>query len=721
LQLSACHALSVCCNGNPPTLRLQLHLNSTMTPKLQYTSQISDSLLYSIKDENLCNIQDKKSDFIPEGKLVELYLRCSKLFSSVDILAFQKVLKYVATLIPVQRVKTVLFHVQYRLIPKWKRSKRNLLHYFHSRSYSLRADVNCSSDSEPLKAMNMSESLQEPEMRLKTLLATVEDHCEFKEFMKFCHKERTNDCIEAIAEDFEFQRDMMVALDFVVDATMQASWRDDIGLSYHQLRLLRKDLSKFPIASERQVKEQVASDIQEAVPVHEAERRLDDNTVITFSITDLKTKMLLAAAKLINHELITPRNNTLRIKISGDGYLRTHKLGHVLFTFTFLDTELAHQSYATWDLCVLDGDENMDSVAIVMEEISKQMNECDCLSIGENEYKTEFFFSSDQKFLALVLGKSGANSKYFCNWCECTKENRGMVNQDAPLRTIEHMVHLAEKIPNSKSGAEKWMRGEGKGIVRLPSLTNVDMNHIVPDVMHLFLRIVEKFLLCLFKYYEDDPLISKRYLEELRLLLGNKKFQFRYKTDLVRKPNLDGTTLKWIMKNLPKKLIFAKFAAKPEATSTLKDLGCTLTVLFDTLWSSKVLNSEEQVVLKSQIEKLAELWTLVFAIRSWNNSCHVLHKHVMNYIALYGNIYKFSQEHVEGKIGRMKTFLKQTASKSATNTKSLMEFDNRKLNKLESSISKTTHRQCRSCSGTDHYRRSSKKCRLNKKAQLLQE
>lgn len=651
-----------------------------------YTSHLDDTFFFSLQDEDIQQIPDKKCNFIPKGELVELYQRCCKLFGPLCVKNefFQKVLKISATYLPLNEIIKVANTVKYVFIPKWKRSKRSLETHFHDTIHHFQR-------SHSLQQINNLMSTSYQQQRLNTLLEEVEDTSgNLKVFLNHCLNVRPEECIQAIKENEEFKETLSIALDFVIDGKMQASWRDDIGLSYRQLRLIRKELAKFPMASEREVVKEVHLQNQQALPVHDEKRELSDGTEIMYSISDLKEKIKLAATQLISRKLIIPQNATLRIKISGDGYLRTHKLGHVLFTFTFLDSELAHQSFATWDLCVLDGAESMDSVAIVMEEISNRMKDCTSIDILERTYNTEFFFTSDQKFLALVIGKTSANSKYFCNWCECTKENRGNLHDDAPLRSMENMVQVAARMPSTKTGIEKWKRGEGKGIGRVPCLSSISFDHIVPDIMHLFLRIVEKLLLCLFKYYEDDARSSEKYLEEVRKLLRNKNFRFKYKDGLLAKPNIDGKTMKNIIMNLPETLILTKHGEKSHLQKALKDLGCNLVVIYETLWMSRLLNKDEQEILKSQIAKFGELWILLFPRNSWNNSCHVLHRHVMHYVSLYGSIYHFSQEHVEGQIGRMKTFLKQTASKSLSNTKAVMEYDNRKLNVFNFKIREST-------------------------------
>ena len=44
-------------------------------------------------------------------------------------------------------------------------------------------------------------------------------------------------------------------------------------------------------------------------------------------------------------------------------------------------------------------------------------------------WNVEFFFSGDWKYMATILGKNAANSKYFCLFYECDKEHRYDMNK----------------------------------------------------------------------------------------------------------------------------------------------------------------------------------------------------------------------------------------------------------------------------------------------------
>lgn len=678
-----------------------------MRCRLYYTKNISNNDLISLTINEAKSVSNNEMDEIDEGAVVELLLRMKELHNPCTAQLYQKGLMLLQIFVTEERASKLINNILYNIVPKWKNSKKSIQEYFFGRKMKLkqrsRNTTKCIYD---LKTKSYANK------QLEKLLNVVEKQTgNLKMFIEYLLQHRPQECKEVIANDTNFQKENNVRVDFIIDASMQANWKDDIGLSYYQLRKMRKSLPDC-MAGEKSVIEEMHQRNSHSIPVQNKIEMLPDGSQIIYSITDLKQKIEITAQKLIKEGLLYPNDETLKVKISGDGYLRTHKLGHVLFTFTFMDTMYAHQNYATWDLCVLDGSENMDNIAIVMKEISLQMQNAVEVNVDDSSYKIEYFVIADQKFLALILGIANARTKYFCPWCECPKDQRYCIEKDFPLRNMTTLHERAAQIAGKSINAIKaYARGDGKGTVQMPSLLNVEFSNIIPDIMHIFLRIVEKFLTCLYMYYEKDEQSCARYLSKIRLLLHDKSFKFETKSPTqFRKPRLDGATLKHIMRNANEQLIFSIYKEDPQKTAKLRELTTILTKLISDLWSEKEIGEQEQQELEVNLSKFSNLWLNVFNLQTWNNSCHILCKHVPLYTRLYGNIYRFSQENVESQVGRNKNFLKRTASKSSNNVGELLQFDNRKLDRLEHSLSKYAIISCVDCGAHNHQSKRSKKC-----------
>lgn len=672
-----------------------------MHRKWHYTNNISND---DLQNYARSGSQVNSSESFEVGFIVEIYCRIQLLFGNDWKMTFQNVMCAFGMNLTEDQFKKLMDHIRCNLIPAWKRRKISSISYFQDKKIYIKSNGSYTYNPNTLQ----DDSDDEYDEILQNIASK---HGNLQKFLVRILDTQAPALRMEIHKHEHFKQTLDLQME--IDANMQANWKDDIGLSYLQLRKLRKDLPQM--AGEREVIREMKDRNERALPIQNISYTSENGNVVKYAITDLKKKIELAVEKLMNRNLLHPQNNTIKIKISGDGYLRTHKLGHVLFTFTFLDTELAHQSYATWDVCVLDGSEDIDNVAIVMKNISEQMQNCKEINIGNMNLITEYFVTSDQKFLALILGLSGATTKFFCPWCECPKEFRGALKENFPLRSVEHLHKLASEIPDAKSKAQKWRNGEGKGTVTAPAVDGIEFTHIVPDIMHIFIRITEKLLTCLYIYYQDDEILSNRYLEELRALMKNNNFNFKSKNNgIINKPKLDGGSIKFIIANLGEKLIYRKPHEEVDYTNELRQLSILFHIIIDTLWSRRTLNEQEFNILSDQINQFADLWIIVFNLHTWNNSCHILHKHVPYYLKMHGNLYKFSQEHVESQIGRMKTFLKQTASRSKDNTNEIMLFDNRKLDRLDDLLNSKQKPPCKHCNTNDHSKRTSKRCKLYK-------
>lgn len=106
------------------------------------------------------------------------------------------------------------------------------------------------------------------------------------------------------------------------------------------------------------------------------------------------------------------------------------------------------------------------------------------------------------------------------------------------------------------------------------------------------------------------------------------------------------------------------------------------------------------------------LWALlmgpVYGISNFTNSCHVLAVHVPMYIRTYSNLHTFSQQGVEAAVRVAKKILQRRTNNADIGTRSIMQYSNRKIRWLPTTS--LPAKVCKACKGTDHVRRSSKRC-----------
>ena len=92
------------------------------------------------------------------------------------------------------------------------------------------------------------------------------------------------------------------------------------------------------------------------------------------------------------------------------------------------------------------------------------------------------------EIFAIYVGIDAANGTYACIWCKCPTCDKHdlsktwlLTNPDKGARSIEEIRKCAEKSKNAK---EKY------NCSRQPILP-IALDHFVPDILHLFLRITD--------------------------------------------------------------------------------------------------------------------------------------------------------------------------------------------------------------------------------------
>lgn len=120
------------------------------------------------------------------------------------------------------------------------------------------------------------------------------------------------------------------------------------------------------------------------------------------------------------------------------------------------------------------------------------------VEIEQEEFKElelELFLCADWKFLAEVLGINAANSRWFCLWCLCQKDEKANANIDWNnyLRTLDNLS-------GGKCTDENCRQGRGNyhphGAIDKPLIDTelFDLDHIILDVLHQFLRVMDLML-----------------------------------------------------------------------------------------------------------------------------------------------------------------------------------------------------------------------------------
>ena len=170
-------------------------------------------------------------------------------------------------------------------------------------------------------------------------------------------------------------------------------------------------------------------------------------------------------------------------KISGDG---THcrKVGYVNITVELI-RPLPVKRSAIVVACVK-GDEDAETPDLVaaLKQIDNELQNLDQV----NGIPAQFYLGADLKFLWMVLGLAGGLSDFPCPYCTVHKAKKH--EEKGRPRSISAMVSLGEQARKTKmkAVAREGMKGR-------PLLTQIPINRVIADEMHLVLRVFDRIFL----------------------------------------------------------------------------------------------------------------------------------------------------------------------------------------------------------------------------------
>ncbi|CAG8844652.1 27633_t:CDS:2, partial [Gigaspora margarita] len=132
---------------------------------------------------------------------------------------------------------------------------------------------------------------------------------------------------------------------------------------------------------------------------------------------------------------------TIYFCISGDGRNVGKKLKHVMVIFMILN-DILHHHYADYHytIALYPDSKKYNTLKFVLGPFLDDLYflKNNRLEVSGIHWNFKLYFSSVWKFLAICLGINSANSKYFCPWCECSKEQRNDLNKNWQIsKTIE--------------------------------------------------------------------------------------------------------------------------------------------------------------------------------------------------------------------------------------------------------------------------------------------
>ncbi|CAF1112170.1 unnamed protein product [Brachionus calyciflorus] len=181
----------------------------------------------------------------------------------------------------------------------------------------------------------------------------------------------------------------------------------------------------------------------------------------------------------------------LRVKISLDGTNVGRNLKLINFTFTILnESDKAKTASGNYTLGIANLNEDYDELKEPMLYLSSEIESLKELTFSYKVFQIEYFFCSDWKTSAVVLGLYAASSSYTCLWCTANKDDFSELDNNFSIsdknffaRNKEDHIDVVEK-----------KRKKNLGYKHLSLMPNFDYTHCILDMLHLFLRITDVLL-----------------------------------------------------------------------------------------------------------------------------------------------------------------------------------------------------------------------------------
>ena len=136
--------------------------------------------------------------------------------------------------------------------------------------------------------------------------------------------------------------------------------------------------------------------------------------------------------------------------------------------------------------------ETGECIQKVLKELINEFNILDTVTVGEKVIEIEKFLGGDLNFVNQVTGIGGFASTFSCLWCKCPKQDRADMSKDWSMtdvskdaRTVKENTQCAQK---PKSNKTRFNCNSA------PIFPSVPIAKLVPDTLHLFLRIMDQLV-----------------------------------------------------------------------------------------------------------------------------------------------------------------------------------------------------------------------------------
>lgn len=422
----------------------------------------------------------------------------------------------------------------------------------------------------------------------------------------------------------------------------------DINLLHKSI--LWKDTNNVSDVAYNSCRKELAPQIPKIDDIRAIRKQLNNRLTVRYNqlgvFYSIREKLTLICSGL---KSVLDNSDQLNIKFSADGTNIGKKLKLINVVFTCLNHADCKASRGNFLLGVFRvKNENYEDLKVCLRELIEELSVIESVTIGEKTYAVKKCFVADWKCLALLMGLNSASSTYPCIWCKCPQSKFynnyiewSISDPNKGARTVEEAQSVRPKTDLNY------------GYKAEPILNCFNFWDIVPDMLHLFLRITDTLIgLLVADIRKRDPARSDLNMENQPLLktyvdylenelnITNSYYKdFKGKKFALR--DLSGGEKDKLFRSVDLKRLYPSWPNIDEVSLLWKSFYEVYTLI------RECSNVTESDVIRAKSARWLELFVNVYDKSQVTPYMHVFAAHLHDFFRLHGNVNMFNLQGLE--------------------------------------------------------------------------
>ena len=169
-------------------------------------------------------------------------------------------------------------------------------------------------------------------------------------------------------------------------------------------------------------------------------------------------------------------------------------------SYTIIGESTCASEPGNYLLAIVQCPETGEIIQAALKELIDEVNSLTSVTVDGKEVIVEVFIGGDLKFLNQVTGIGGFASIHSCLWCKCSKQDRSDVSLEWSMTDVTKGARMVDEITEN-SGKPKSSKSR-YNCNTPPIFHSVPISRVVPDTLHLFLRIMDQLVYQLVYYLQ---------------------------------------------------------------------------------------------------------------------------------------------------------------------------------------------------------------------------